>query len=579
MSSVGRRRRSGPGPRRSSRQPVTCSAWEMMSTLRRRTTPSSAMTAAGRGTSSASPMWPKLQSLHKVYPMCTRSGSQPLVFSAVKTFRALNPGPVTTAKCAEAIVTIPDGNTMLRCAEVAGLVLAAMLSSRENLGPVAVNVSQLSSRSTIFVRLHTNGHQELQYQPGDHLGVFPGNQDDLVNALIERLEDAPPINQLVKVELLEERSTALGSKGTVCSPMPTYQTSLLTPPPASVAILDIPTEELARQRGQCFISVGAGVIRNWTDERRLPPCTIFQAFKYYLDITTPPTPLQLQQFASLATCEKEKQQLLVLSKGLQEYEEWKWNKNPTIVEVLEEFQSIQMPATLLLTQLSLLQPRYYSISSSPTCTPRRCTSPWPSSLTALESTRLPLPQNPQVPCILIGPGTGIAPFRSFWQQRQFDIQHKGMSPCPMILVFGCRQSKVDHIYREETMQAQSSGVFRELYTAYSREPDKPKKYVQDILQEKLAEPVYQALKEQGGHIYVCGDVTMAADVLKAIQRIVAQQGKLSVEDAGVFISRLRDDNRYHEDIFGVTLRTYEVTNRLRSESIAFIEESKKDTDE
>lgn len=44
----------------------------------------------------------------------------------------------------------------------------------------------------------------------------------------------------------------------------------------------------------------------------------------------------------------------------------------------------------------------------------------------------------------------------------------------MILVFGCRQSKVDHIYREETMQAQSSGVFRELYTAYSREPDKPK---------------------------------------------------------------------------------------------------------
>lgn len=63
------------------------------------------------------------------------------------------------------------------------------------------------------MRLHTNGHQELQYQPGDHLGVFPGNQEDLVNALIERLEDAPPINQLVKVELLEERNTALGNEG------------------------------------------------------------------------------------------------------------------------------------------------------------------------------------------------------------------------------------------------------------------------------------------------------------------------------------------------------------------------------
>lgn len=71
----------------------------------------------------------------------------------------------------------------------------------------------------------------------------------------------------------------------------------------------------------------------------------------------------------------------------------------------------------------------------------------------------------------------------------------------------------------------------------------PQKYVQDILQEHLAEPVYRALKEQGGHIYVCGDVTMAADVLKAIQRIMTQQGKLSAEDAGVFISRLRVSDR------------------------------------
>lgn len=75
-----------------------------------------------------------------------------------------------------------------------------------------------SSRSTIFVRLHTNGHPELQYQPGDHLGVFPGNREDLVNALMERLEDAPPINQLVKVELLEERSTALGKDGPADTP-------------------------------------------------------------------------------------------------------------------------------------------------------------------------------------------------------------------------------------------------------------------------------------------------------------------------------------------------------------------------
>ncbi|KFV81306.1 Nitric oxide synthase, brain [Struthio camelus australis] len=434
-------------------------------------------------------------------------------------------------------------------------VFAARLITRQNLQ------SPKSSRSTIFVRLHTNGHQELQYLPGDHLGVFPGNHEDLVNALIDKLEDAPPANQLVKVELLEERNTALG------------------------------------------------VISNWTDENRVPPCTIFQAFKYYLDITTPPTPLLLQQFALLATSDKEKKCLQVLSKGLQEYEEWKWSKNPTIVEVLEEFPSVQMPSTLLLTQLPLLQPRYYSISSSPEMYPGEvhltvavvsyrtrdgegpihhgvCSS-WLNRIQTDEvvpcfvrgAPGFHLPQDPKVPCILIGPGTGIAPFRSFWQQRLFEMQHKGLKPCPMVLVFGCRQSRIDHIYKEETLFAKTQGVFRELYTAYSREPDKPKKYVQDVLQEQLAQTVYKALKEQGGHIYVCGDVTMAGDVLKTVQRIVRQQGQLSVEEAGAFISKLRDDSRYHEDIFGVTLRTYEVTNRLRSESIAFIEESKKDTDE
>ncbi|XP_018409777.1 PREDICTED: nitric oxide synthase, brain [Nanorana parkeri] len=434
-------------------------------------------------------------------------------------------------------------------------VYGARLLCRQNLQ------SAKSGRFTIFLRLHTNGHQELSYKPGDHLGVFAGNHDDLVNALIERLEDAPPVNQLVRVEILEERNTALG------------------------------------------------VISNWTEEERIPPCTIFQALKYFLDITTPPTPLLVQQIACLATNEKEKNRLEILSKGLQEYEQWKWYKNPTLVEVLEEFPSVQMPSSLLLTQLPLLQPRYYSISSSPDMHPDEvhltvavvsyrtrdgdgpihhgvCSS-WLNRIQPDEvvpcfvrgAQSFHMPQETNVPCILIGPGTGIAPFRSFWQQRLFDMQHKGLKPCPMILVFGCRESKIDHIYKEEAMLAKNKGVFKELYTAYSREPNTPKKYVQDILREQLSDVTMKALKEQGGHIYVCGDVTMAGDVLKSLHYIVKQSGNMTTEEAGAFISKLRDDNRYHEDIFGVTLRTYEVTNRLRSESIAFIEESNKNSDE
>ncbi|MBN3304291.1 NOS1 protein, partial [Amia calva] len=434
-------------------------------------------------------------------------------------------------------------------------VYGAKLITRQNLQ------SPKSSRSTIFLRLHTNSYDSLRYRPGDHLGVFSGNHEDLVTSLIDKLEDAPPLNQIVKVEFLEERTTALG------------------------------------------------VISNWTDENRTPPCTIFQAFKYFLDITTPPSPLLLQQFASLATNDKQRKKLEVLSKGLQEYEQWKWYNNPTIVEVLEEFPSLQIPSTLLLTQLPLLQPRYFSISSSPDTYPEEihltvavvsyrtrdgegplhhgvCSS-WLNRIETDEivpcfvrgAPSFCMPKDPNVPCILVGPGTGIAPFRSFWQQRLYDIEHKGIKSSPMILVFGCRQSKMDHIYKEETIQAKNKGVFKELYTAYSREPGKPKKYVQDVLREQLAETVYTSLKEQGGHIYVCGDVTMAGDVLKTIQHIVKVQGNMPLEDAGFYISKLRDENRYHEDIFGVTLRTYEVTNRLRSESIAFIEESKKDSDE
>uniref|UniRef100_A0A8D0APC8 Nitric oxide synthase n=1 Tax=Sander lucioperca TaxID=283035 RepID=A0A8D0APC8_SANLU len=420
--------------------------------------------------------------------------------------------------------------------------------------------SPKSNRSTIFVRLHTNNHDRLSYQPGDHLGIFPGNHEDLVTALIDKLEDASPVNQIVKVEFLEERTTALG------------------------------------------------VISNWTNETRIPPCTIYQAFQYFLDITTPPSPVLLQQFAALATNDKQKKKLEILSKGLQEYEEWKWYNNPTLVEVLEEFPSIQMPSTLLLTQLPLLQPRYYSISSSPDLHPGEihltvavvsyrardgegpihhgvCSS-WLNRIEMGEmvpcfvrgAPSFHLPKDNQVPCILVGPGTGIAPFRSFWQQRLHDLEH-GIESCPMILVFGCRQSEMDHIYKEETIQAKNKEAFKELYAAYSREPGKPKKYVQDVLREQLSETVYQCLREEGGHIYVCGDVTMAGDVLKTVQQIIKQQANMTLEDAGFFISKLRDEHRYHEDIFGVTLRTYEVTNRLRSESIAYIEESKKDSDE
>uniref|UniRef100_A0A3B4A9F3 nitric-oxide synthase (NADPH) n=1 Tax=Periophthalmus magnuspinnatus TaxID=409849 RepID=A0A3B4A9F3_9GOBI len=398
--------------------------------------------------------------------------------------------------------------------------------------------SQKSNRSTIFVRLNTNNHDSLSYHPGDHLGIFPGNHEDLVTALIDKLEDAPPF------------SCGVGGLEDV-------------------------------RKG--FISPGC-VISNWTNETRIPPCTIYQAFQYFLDITTPPSPVLLQQFAALATNEDQKRRLEVLSK---EYEEWKWYNNSTLVEVLEEFPSIQMPSTLLLTQLPLLQPRYYSISSSPDLHPGEihltvavvsyrakdgkgpihhgvCSS-WLNRIQKGEmvpcfvrgAPSFHLPKDNHTPCLLVGPGTGIAPFRSFWQQRLYDLEHKVVPHDPSLRC-----------------------VFKRTWqTKGKHPPPESTKYVQNVLREQLSETVYQCLKLERGHIYVCGDVTMAGDVLKTVQQIIKQHGHMTLEEAGLFISKLRDENRYHEDIFGVTLRTYEVTNRLRSESIAYIEENKKDSDE
>jgi len=70
-------------------------------------------------------------------------------------------------------------------------------------------------------------------------------------------------------------------------------------------------------------------------------------------------------------------------------------------------------------------------------------------------------------------------------------------------------------------------------------PPSCQKYVQDVLREQLAEEVYRCLKEEGGHLYVCGDVTMAGDVLKTIQHVIKQQAGMTLEDAGFFISKLR----------------------------------------
>ncbi|KAF1422340.1 Nitric oxide synthase, endothelial, partial [Spheniscus magellanicus] len=185
------------------------------------------------------------------------------------------------------------------------------------------------------------------------------------------------------------------------------------------------------------------------------------------------------------------------------YEDWKWFRCPTLLEVLEEFPSVRLPAALLLTQLPLLQPRYYSISSAPGPSPgeihltvavvtyhsesergggwvggRAAGAPGegllPSALPPARAPSFRLPPAPEAPCVLVGPGTGVAPFRSFWQQRLHHLRAGGGPLGSMVLVFGCRSSALDHIYRQEMQEAQEQGALSQVLTAFSREPGTPK---------------------------------------------------------------------------------------------------------
>ncbi|XP_063003631.1 nitric oxide synthase 3 [Elgaria multicarinata webbii] len=405
-----------------------------------------------------------------------------------------------------------------------------------------------SSRATILVQLQTGDQPELLYQPGDHVGIFPANRRELVEALLERVEDPPPAGESVAVETLES-----GADGTK---------------------------------------------RLWVPVHRLPPCTLRQALTFFLDITTPPSPQLLQLLATLAEDPAHKEKLHRLSQDSLLYEEWKWFRCPTTVEVLEEFPSVPLPASFLLTQLPLLQARYYSISSSPDAHPGQMhltvavlnyhsqdgkgplhygvCSAWLSQLSPGEmvpafvrgAPTFQLPQDPTAPCILVGPGTGIAPFRSFWQQRAHDMEAKGLPLSEMALVFGCRSSRHDHIYKEEIQEAQEKGALSHVLTGFSRDPDYTKTYVQDLLRMQLAAYVFEALCRREGHMYVCGDVTMATGVLQTVQQILAKEGKMTLAEAGDTITELRDQNRYHEDIFGLTFRTQEVASRIRSQSFS-----------
>jgi sulfite reductase (NADPH) flavoprotein alpha-component len=241
-----------------------------------------------------------------------------------------------------------------------------------------------------------------------------------------------------------------------------------------------------------------------------------------------------------------------------------------VMAALQKFSGIRPHPEAFVEALEPLQPRLYSISSSHRATPGKL------SLTVdcvryvvgkrrrlgVASTFLAerinpgdqvkvyvqkahgfaLPQDPRVPIIMIGPGTGIAPFRAFLLDRK-----ASGAPGKNWLLFGHQRSDCDFFYADELNALKTSGLLTRLSLAWSRD-GATKFYVQDRMRE-VGRELWNWLAE-GANVYVCGDAKrMARDVERALVDIVAQFGARTTDEAVLFVGELKKRGRFQQDVY------------------------------
>ncbi|KAJ6183826.1 hypothetical protein N7519_005127 [Penicillium mononematosum] len=333
------------------------------------------------------------------------------------------------------------------------------------------------------------------------------------------------------------------------------------------------------------------------------PTTYDAAVRYYMEVCAPVSRQFVSSLAAFAPDEESKAEIVRLGNDKDYFHEKITNQCFTIAQALQSITSkpfTAVPFSLLIEGLNKLQPRYYSISSSSLVQKDKI------SITAVvESVRLPgashvvkgvttnyllalkqkqngdpspdphgltysingprnkydgihvpvhvrhsnfkLPSDPSKPIIMVGPGTGVAPFRGFIQERAA-LAAKGEKVGTTLLFFGCRKSDEDFIYKDEfkTFQDQMGDSLK-IITAFSREGSE-KVYVQHRLKEN-AELVSDLLKQKA-NFYVCGDAAnMAREVNLVLGHIIAQQRGLPAEKGEEMVKHMRSSGSYQEDVW------------------------------
>jgi sulfite reductase (NADPH) flavoprotein alpha-component len=241
-----------------------------------------------------------------------------------------------------------------------------------------------------------------------------------------------------------------------------------------------------------------------------------------------------------------------------------------IIDFLFTHPSIRFAPAEFVGLLRKLQPRLYSISSSLRAHPdevhltiatiryeshgrrrkgvastylaERAHGPATIPLFFHSAKHFRLPEDPATPTIMVGPGTGIAPFRAYLQERRATgATGKNW------LFFGDQRESVDFLYREEFEAFQQEGVLTRLSTAFSRDQEE-KHYVQHRMLEHAGE--LYAWLEEGAHFYVCGDASrMAKDVDAALHRVVESAGGKTPAEAAAYVEALKKAKRYKRDVY------------------------------
>lgn len=392
------------------------------------------------------------------------------------------------------------------------------------LAPVLVNheLHRAGNRSCMHIELDITG-SKIKYEAGDHVAVYPTNDHDLVEKL----------GCILNVDL-----------------------------DAVISLKNTDEDSPKKNPFPC-------------------PATYRTALLHYVDIASTVKTHQLRELAEYTNVAEDKEFLLNITDSTEEakkqYQDWILVPHRHIVAVLEDLPSLRPPLDHILELLPRLQCRYYSISSSPKMYPtsihitavlirwttstgriqKGVATTWlatkrpkegevPRVPIFVRKTQFRLPFKSVTPVIMIGPGTGLAPFRGFIQDRHIQKQN-GKEVGSTVLFFGCRKKSEDFIYEDELNSYAEDGTLKDLHVAFSRDQEK-KVYVTNLMAEHK-DSIWKIL-DNGGHMYVCGDArNMARDVHNLLVTLVKEKSAISEKEATDYVKRLSAKGRYSVDVW------------------------------